>query len=118
MDRRVYIGRMAKHNTIKIILSTHDDLLQAQELAQLLVESRAAACVNMVPNIMSVFYWDNAIQSESEILLIIKTTDEKVPEVQEILEEHHTYEVPEIIELDGTVLHKPYMDWVRDCLAS
>ena len=109
---------MAKHNTIKIILSTHDDLLQAQELARLLVERRAAACVNMVPNIMSVFYWENAIQSESEILLIIKTTDEKVPEVQGILEEHHSYEVPEIIELDGTVLHKPYMDWVRDCLAS
>ncbi len=118
MDRRVYIAPMAKHNTIKIILSTHDDLLQAQDLAQLLVESRAAACVNMVPNIMSVFTWDGAIQSESEILLIIKTIDEKVPEVQELLEEHHSYEVPEIIEIDGAVLHKPYLDWVRDCLGS
>lgn len=53
---------------------------------------------------------------ESEILLIIKTTDEKVSEVQSILEEQHSYEVPEIIELSGEVLHQPYMKWLREYL--
>ena len=103
-------------NAIKIILSTHDDLLQAQELARLLVEGRAAACVNLIPNVTSVFHWKGKVQMEGEILLIIKTTEEKVPEVQALLEEHHSYEVPEIVELDGEVLHQPYMEWVRDCL--
>lgn len=104
------------HNALKIILSTHDNLLQAQELARLLVESRAAACVNLVPNVTSVFQWDNEVQMENEILLIIKTTEEKAAEVQALLEEHHSYDVPEIIELDGEVLHQPYMEWVRECI--
>jgi len=103
-------------NAIKIILSTHDDLLQSQDLARLLVESCAAACVNLVPNVTSVFHWEGAVQVESEILLIIKTTEEKVPEVQALLEEHHSYEVPEIIQLDGKVLNQPYMEWVKDSL--
>ena len=105
------------NNIIKIILSTHDDLLQAQDLARLLVESRAAACVNLIPNVTSVFHWDQALQMESEILLIIKTAAEQVPEVQALLEKHHSYEVPEIVELDGEVLHQPYMEWVRESLS-
>jgi len=103
-------------NSIKLILSTHDDLLQAQELARLLVESQTAACVNLVQGVTSVFPWENAVQLESEILLIIKTTAEKASEVQALLEEQHTYEVPEIVELDGQVLHKPYMKWLRGYL--
>ncbi|UCD36883.1 MAG: divalent-cation tolerance protein CutA [Fidelibacterota bacterium] len=101
---------------IKIILTTHDDLLRAQELASCLVEGRIAACVNLIPNVTSFFHWDNAVQMENEILLMIKTTEEKVPEVQALLEERHSYEVPEIIELDASVLNKPYSDWIRDCL--
>ena len=103
-------------NAIKIIITTHDDLLQAQDLARLLVESQAAACVNLVPGVTSVFHWDKAVQMENEILLIIKTTEEKAPEVKAILEEQHSYEVPEIVELDGQVLHEPYMEWLRSYL--
>ncbi len=105
------------NSIIKFILSTHDDLLQAQDLARLLVESRAAACVNLIPNVTSVFHWDKAVQRESEILLSIKTAAEKVLEVQALLEKHHSYEVPEIVELDGAVLHQPYMEWVRESLS-
>ncbi len=113
-----YIEPMkSDNNIIKIILSTHDDLLQAQDLARLLVESRAAVCVNLIPNVTSVFRWEKAVQLESEIVLIIKTTEEKGPEVQALLEEHHSYEVPEIVELDGEVLHEPYMEWVRESLS-
>jgi periplasmic divalent cation tolerance protein len=101
---------------IKIVFSTHDDLLHAQELAKLLVERRAAACVNLVPNVMSVFQWEDAIQMEGEILLIIKTTDEKLPELHALLEEQHTYSVPEMVAMDASVLHQPYLDWLRDCL--
>ncbi len=107
----------AHSSDLKIVLSTHDDLLQAQELARQLVERRAAACVNLIPGVTSVYRWEGAVQVESELLLLIKTTPEKVPEVQELLEAHHTYQVPEMVELDGLVLHKPYMDWLRECLA-
>ena len=103
-------------NNIKLILTTHDDLVQARELARYLVEQRAAACVNIIPQLESVFHWENEVQTESELLLIIKTTETKVEQVKAILEERHSYDVPEIIVFNGEVLHQPYMDWVRECL--
>ena len=103
-------------NNIKLILTTHDDLIQARELAHYLVEQRAAACVNIIPQLESVFHWENEVQTESEILLLIKTTETKVEQVKAILEERHSYDVPEIIAFNGEVLHQPYMDWLRDCL--
>ncbi|MCH8024742.1 MAG: divalent-cation tolerance protein CutA [Candidatus Marinimicrobia bacterium] len=103
-------------NNIKLILTTHDDLVQARELARYLVEQRAAACVNIIPQLESVFHWENEVQTESEILLLIKTTETKVEQVKAILEERHSYDVPEIIAFNGEVLHQPYMDWVRECL--
>lgn len=105
-----------KDDTIRIFLSTHDDLLQAQQLARLLVEQRVAACVNVIPNVTSVFRWEGAVQAESELLLIIKTTAEKSAEVQALLEAEHSYEVPEIVELQGTVLNQPYLEWIRESL--
>lgn len=103
-------------NNIKLILTTHDDLVQARELARYLVEQRAAACVNIIPQLESVFHWENEVQTENEILLLIKTTETKVEQVKAILEERHSYDVPEIIAFNGEVLHQPYMDWVRECL--
>ena len=106
----------AKDETIRVILSTHDDLLQAQQLARSLVEQSAAACVNVVPNVTSVFHWEGAVQIESELLMIIKTTAEKSAEVKGMLETEHSYEVPEIVELEGTVLHQPYLEWILESL--
>lgn len=103
-------------NDLKLILTTHDDPAQARELAQYLVEQRAAACVNIIPHLESVFFWEDRLHTETELLLLIKTTDEKVAQVKAILEERHSYDVPEIIALNGEVLHQPYMEWVRDCL--
>ena len=106
----------SKEDRIKIVFSTHDDVLHAQELAKLLVERRVAACVNLGPNIMSVFQWEDAIQMEGEILLIIKTIEDKLSELQVILEEQHTYSVPEMVAVDASVLHQPYLEWLKACL--
>ena len=112
-----YIDIMiSSDSAIEIILTTHDDLQQAQDLARLLVDQRAAACVNLVPNLVSVFRWENATRVEDEILLLIKTTAGRSQRVQTLIKRHHTYDIPEIIRLDGEVLHKPYMEWLLDCL--
>lgn len=104
------------NNNLKIVLTTHDDAIGARQLAKTLVESKAAACVNVIPNLVSVFSWEGVTQVESELLLLIKTTPEKLGAVQRLIESNHTYDVPEIVRIDAEVLHKPYMDWVRDCL--
>ena len=109
-------GKVLRPGHLRIIFSTHDDLQQAQELAKKLVTAKAAACVNILPGITSLFFWEDQLQMETEMMLIIKTTEEKAALVQALLEEHHTYDVPEVIELDGRVLHKPYFDWIKSCL--
>ncbi|MCK4577634.1 MAG: divalent-cation tolerance protein CutA [Candidatus Marinimicrobia bacterium] len=101
---------------LKLLLTTHDDPLLARVLAKTLVEQQAAACVNIITNAVSVFNWEGEIQTEDELLLLIKTTAEHIASVRSIIEENHTYEVPELVEIEGTVLHKPYMEWVRSCL--
>lgn len=105
------------NNKLQIIMTTHDDMAQAEQLARLLVDSRSAACVNLLPNVVSVFKWEGETRSEAEIMMLIKTTYENIADVQAIIEAHHSYDVPEIVRLSGEVLHKPYMQWIRDCLA-
>ncbi|MEE9465061.1 MAG: divalent cation tolerance protein CutA, partial [Candidatus Neomarinimicrobiota bacterium] len=58
-------------NNLKIIITTHDDLLLAKELARMLVERRAAACVNLIPNVTSIFHWEKSLQVETEIIMLI-----------------------------------------------
>ncbi|MCH7573683.1 MAG: divalent-cation tolerance protein CutA [Candidatus Marinimicrobia bacterium] len=110
-------GMKPTYNKLQIIMTTHDDLAQAEQLARLLVDSRSAACVNLLPNVVSVFRWEGETQSETEIMMLIKTTLENTADVQAIIEAHHSYDVPEIVRLSGEVLHEPYMQWIRDCLA-
>lgn len=103
-------------NAIKILLTTHDDLLQAEDLAKQLVTNRIAACVNLIPNVTSVFHWDDEVQMEQEIIMFIKTTEKHIDAVKAFIEAEHGYEVPELVELDAVVLHQPYMDWIKACL--
>ncbi len=103
-------------NNLKLVLTTHDDPIQARGLAVQLVEERVAACVNIIPQIESVFYWEGAVQAENELLLIIKTTDSKLAQVKALLEERHGYDVPEMVAIDAEVIHEPFLNWVHECL--
>lgn len=103
-------------NAIKLVLTTHDDIFAARELAQVAVEARLVACINIIPGLVSVFRWDNKIQTEDEVLMLCKTTEELLPQLKELIIEHHSYDVPELIEIDGTVLNEQYMDWINDCI--
>ena len=85
-------------------------------MAQKAIELRLAACVNIIPNVVSVFRWQKAIQTEDEVLMICKTTDDLVAQLKELIIDLHSYDTPELIELDGAVLNEAYMDWINDCL--
>ena len=104
------------NNALKLVLTTHDDIFAARELAQMAVEARLVACVNIIPGLVSVFRWQGKIQTEDEVLLLCKTTEELLPQLKELILDHHSYDVPELIELDGAVLNEFYMDWINDCL--
>jgi periplasmic divalent cation tolerance protein len=99
-----------------VILSTCASEQEARKLAQLLVERRLAACVNVAPGIRSYYQWKGHIESSDEWLLLIKTSRELFAAVAAAIETEHSYEVPEVIALpiiDGSA---NYMSWLRSSL--
>lgn len=84
----------------------------AKKIAQDLVTSKRAACVNIIPNIQSVYEWEGQINEDSEYLLMIKTTTENVPDLTTWVRENHPYSVAEVISVKIENGNPPYLDWI------
>ena len=85
---------------------------KADAIARALVEARVAACVNVVPAIASTYRWKDEICRDDEALLIIKTRRERFEDLKRAVLRVHPYELPEVIALDVTAGHAPYLDWI------
>jgi periplasmic divalent cation tolerance protein len=95
-----------------LILTSCGTKEQASELAELLVNQRLAACVSIIPQITSVYYWENKLQTEPEALLLIKTCSSKIDELQKSLIAAHQYEIPEFIVINPEQLSNEYGNWI------
>lgn len=95
-----------------LALSTCPDADTAARIARTLVEEHLAACVNRVPGVVSTYRWQDRVQEEGEILLVIKTTRERFRALRDRLLELHPYEVPELVALDIATGHPAYLDWI------
>ncbi len=84
-------------------------------LARTLVEERLAACVNLIADVTSVYRWEGEIQEDGEVLLLIKTTGERVAALTERLRELHPYEVAEIIAVPISEGLTDYLSWITTC---
>ncbi len=96
----------------RIVLTTAGSLEEARKIARALVERRLAACVNIVPQIESIYRWQNKIESASEWLLLIKTEAAAFAGVRATIETLHSYEVPECISLEVEEGSEEYLDWI------
>nr|MBN2276268.1 divalent-cation tolerance protein CutA [candidate division Zixibacteria bacterium] len=85
---------------------------KAEELSQKIVESRLAACVNIVDHVKSIYHWKGVIKKDAESMLIVKTTTKKVENLIRFIRENHSYEVPEVISLTVAEGNPDYLDWV------
>jgi len=99
---------------VRTILLTAPDVDVAERVGRALVEERLAACANIVPGVVSLFRWEGEVQREAEVLVIVKTTDERVEDVRARVVELHPYQVPEVLVLPVVAGHAPYLDWVRE----
>ena len=87
---------------------------EAKKMARAIVEERLAACVNIVPKIDSVYWWEGKVETDEESLLIIKTSQAKAEQLIEYVKANHPYGIPEVIMLSVTEGLPDYLDWVTD----
>ena len=91
----------------------------ASSLANALIEKRAAACVNILPNMQSVYRWDDAIETAQECVLIVKTTNKQIEAARDLILSAHPYETPCIldIEINQTGSNPVFTEWLATCVA-
>ncbi|HXT01022.1 MAG TPA: divalent-cation tolerance protein CutA [Elusimicrobiota bacterium] len=85
---------------------------KAESMADSLVESRLAACVNVLPGVVSIYRWKGRVHRDAESLLVIKTTVARYPALERWIKAHHAYETPEIISLPVAAGSKEYLSWL------
>lgn len=84
----------------------------AKKIARTVITNKLAACVNIIPNIQSIYEWEGRINEDMEYLLMIKTTTENVPELTTYVRENHPYSVAEVISVKIESGNPPYLDWI------
>jgi periplasmic divalent cation tolerance protein len=95
-----------------LVLTNLPDRAAAERLADLMLEKRLAACVNILAPCRSVYRWKGAVQHDEEHPLLIKTTAERYPELEKALRAAHPYELPEIIAVPVERGLPAYLEWV------
>lgn len=101
-----------------VILSTIGTETDAQTMAEKLITSKNAACVNIIPGVQSVYEWKGKQCNDIEFLLFIKTTKDKEKDVYKIIKDTHPYETPEIISLPIQHGSNDYLNWISTSVKS
>jgi len=101
----------------RIVLSTAGSEEEARKIAQHLVEHQLAACVNIVPQIESVYRWQGKMESSREWLLLIKTSAGHFPAVRDAIRKLHSYDLPECIAINIEDGSAEYLQWLENSVS-
>lgn len=97
----------------QLVFCNCPDLETAKKIARALIEEHLAACINCVPGLLSVYRWQDQIEEQAEVLLLIKTSQTRFQALKARILALHPYELPEIVAVDVSAGHPPYLDWVN-----
>lgn len=97
-----------------LIFCTINDLEKAKVISRVLVGEKLTACVNIIPKVTSIYFWNDEIVEDGEYLMIAKTKKDLFDEVKSMIIELHPYEVAEVISIDIKDGSKPYLDWIKN----
>lgn len=97
-----------------IVLITAGSVQDAEYLAETLVRERLAACVNVLPGVVSIYRWQGAVQRDSEALMVVKTQRPLLAQLIGRVQALHSYDVPEIVALPIVAGSEPYLRWLKE----
>ena len=97
---------------ILLVITNLPNRESAQRVANALIESRVAACINMLAECTSVYRWQGKIETANEVPLLIKTTRAAYPHLEAVIRSHHPYELPEIIAVSINAGLPGYLQWI------
>lgn len=97
---------------VRVVLVTVPNVETGEVLVRELVEERLAACGNVIPGLISLFWWEDEVQREKEALVVLKTVGEAIPALEERVTDIHPYEVPEILVLPVDAALESYARWI------
>jgi periplasmic divalent cation tolerance protein len=101
-------------DTAIVVLTNCPDAASADRIARALVDQHLAACVNLLAPVASIYRWQGRIENATEVPMLIKTTRERYPAVEEVIRALHPYQVPEIIALPIVTGFAPYLRWIGE----
>lgn len=105
---------MSKSSDPIVVFITASTLVEARLLADKLVETQLAACVQILPQMESVYRWQGKVERQPELLLIAKTTAERFEELEEQVRALHSYDTPEIVSFPLTKCSPDYLRWLQE----
>jgi len=85
---------------------------KAEEISRALLEKRVAACINILPRVSSLYWWENRVDVSEEALLLVKTRVDRFERLRRYVKELHPYDVPEIILLPIVTGYTEYLEWI------
>jgi periplasmic divalent cation tolerance protein len=97
---------------INFIYITVGSKAEARKIGEELVTARLAACVNILDHMNSFYMWDGEIQDDTEVVMIAKTTEDRVPDLIEKVKSLHSYDCPCMVSLPVTGGHQPFLEWI------
>ena len=109
---------MSEPSTVMVVLVTGPDETTLESMAECVVAEGLAACVNIIPDVRSVYRWREQVETGREALAIIKTTRSAVEDLQSRVLDLHPYEVPEFIVLPVDSGNPSYLDWVTTSITA
>ena len=96
-----------------VVVMTAASSEEAGQIAEILIGSRLAACVQILPGIESIYRWKGTVTRDTEVLLLAKTTRMRFDELERRVRAVHSYETPEIVALPISDASEPYLNWLR-----
>ena len=97
-----------------VILVTTPTIDEARKIGNALVEEKLIACANIIPQVESIFYWQDKVCNEKEALMVIKTRKKLIEKIIKRVKALHSYSVPEVIALPIIKGSKDYIKWVKE----